>query len=200
MRRTRGAAERGRAATDRGEREQAPLHVRIEQMLTGRTRVILPGAQALLGFQLVIVLSDTFETLPASSRLVHGLALLAIALTVVLLITPAALHRIVWAGEECEDVLRIGSHITILALLPLACGMAADAYVVFARITGMTIGSAIAAGSCCWCCLVFGTFGLLSTGSRINGDSAITKVGTGALSAMATSGWPRRDSFACMRD
>jgi hypothetical protein len=66
-------------------------------------------------------------------------------LTVVLLITPAALHRIVWAGEDSEEVLRIGSYITILALLPLACGMAADAYVVFARITGMTMGAAVAA-------------------------------------------------------
>jgi hypothetical protein len=145
MRRTQGASERDRAAADRGRSEQAPLHARIEQMLT-EGRVILPGAQALLGFQLVIVLSDTYEKLPASSRLVHGFALLAIALTVALLVTPAALHRIVWAGEESEAFLRIGSGVTILALLPLACGMAADAYVVFARMTGMTTGAAIVAG------------------------------------------------------
>jgi hypothetical protein len=145
MRRTQGANERGRAAGDRDRRERAPLHARIEQMLT-EGRVILPGAQALLGFQLVIVLSDSFEKLPDSSRLVHGFALLATALTVVLLITPAALHRIVWAGEESEEVLRIGSRITILALFPLACGMAADAYVVFARFTGTMIGAVVAAG------------------------------------------------------
>ena len=145
MRRTQGAAERSKAIADQGRREQAPLHARIEQLLT-EGRVILPGAQALLGFQLVIVLSDAFVKLPASSRLVHGFALLAIALTVVLLITPAALHRIVWAGEESDEFLRIGSCITILALLPLACGMTADAYVVFARITGTTMQAAIAAG------------------------------------------------------
>jgi hypothetical protein len=144
MRRTQGAAERAKAAA-RGRHEDAPLHARIEQMLT-EARVILPGAQALLGFQLVIVLTTTFEKLPANSRLIHGLALLAIALTVVLLITPAALHRIVWAGEENEAVLRTGGRITIFALLPLAFGMAGDAYVVLARITGMTTGAAIAAG------------------------------------------------------
>lgn len=121
MRRTQGASERDSAAADGDRREQAPLYGRIEQMLT-KARVILPGAQALLGFQLVIVLSDSFEKLPACSRLVHGLALLATALTVVLLITPAALHRIVWAGEESEEVLRIGGYITFFALLPLACG------------------------------------------------------------------------------
>ena len=43
-------------------------------------------------------------------------------------------------------MLRTGSRITILALLPLALGMAGDAYVVLARITGATIGAAIAAG------------------------------------------------------
>jgi Family of unknown function (DUF6328) len=146
MRRTQGAAERAKAAAERGRREEAPLHARIEQMLT-EARVILPGAQALLGFQLVIVLSSAFEKLPASSRLIHGLALLAIALTVVLLVTPPALHRIVWAGEESEALLRTGSRITILALLPLALGMAGDAYVVLARMTGMTTGAAIAAAT-----------------------------------------------------
>lgn len=144
MRRTQGAAERDMART-RGPHGDAPLHARIEQTLT-EARVILPGAQALLGFQLVIVLSSTFEKLPASSRLVHGLALLAIALTVVLLITPAALHRIVWSGEESEAVLRIGGRITTLSLLPLALGIAGDAYVVWTQMTGMTLGAAIAGG------------------------------------------------------
>ncbi len=156
MRRTRGAAERSKAAADRRRREGAPLHARIEQMLT-EGRVILPGAQALLGFQLVIVLSDSFKELPESSQLIHGLALLAIALTVVLLITPAALHRIVWAGEESEEFLSIGSRITIGALLPLACGMAADAFVVWARITGAVMGAAIAAVLVLLVLLGFGT-------------------------------------------
>ena len=144
MRRTQGAREREKAAVDRDKSEHAPLHARIDQMLT-EARVILPGAQALFGFQLVIVLSSTFEKLPAEFRLIHGIALLAVALAVVLLITPAALHRIVWAGEDCETLLRTGGHITILALLPLALGMAGDAYVVLARITGRTSGAAIAA-------------------------------------------------------
>jgi hypothetical protein len=86
------------------------------------TRTLILGAQILLGFQLVIVRSSTFEKLPASSRFVRGFALLAIAVTVVLLVTPPALHRIVWAGEESEAVLGTGSRITILALLPLSLG------------------------------------------------------------------------------
>ena len=144
MRRTQGATELGMAATRQEDRETAPLHARIEQMLT-EARVILPGAQALLGFQLVIVLSSAFERLPADARILHGAALMAVALAVVLLITPAALHRIVWAGEESPAVLRIGGRITVLALLPLAVGMARDAYVVLLSTTGMTAATAVAA-------------------------------------------------------
>jgi hypothetical protein len=144
MRRTQGAAKRGKALSTQGQRENTPLPARIEQMLT-EARVILPGAQALLGFQLVIVLSSTFEKLPDMSCLMHGLALLCVALSVTLLMTPAALHRIVWSGEDSEMLVTTGGHLTILALLPLALGMSGDAYVVLARITGNPVEAAAAA-------------------------------------------------------
>jgi hypothetical protein len=145
MRRTQGTTERGKALSERHQREPTPLHGRIDQMLT-EARVILPGAQALLGFQLVIVLTNTFEKLPSASRSVHGFSLLAVALAVVLLITPAALHRIVWAGEESEALLAIGGRLTAIALLPLAFGMTGDAYVVLDRIIGVPGVAALAAG------------------------------------------------------
>src|SRR6516162_9022923 len=43
-------------------------HAKTEQMLT-EARVILPGAQALFGFQLAIVLTRSFEQLPRASRI-----------------------------------------------------------------------------------------------------------------------------------
>jgi hypothetical protein len=145
MKQRTGAAERRKAEAERDAREAAPLHARIEQMLT-EARVILPGAQALLGFQLVIVLTSAFEKLPGTSRLVHGAALLCVVLTVILLITPAALHRIVWAGEDSEALLRSGGRLILAALVPLALGMTGDVYVVFARIAeSEAFGAAAAA-------------------------------------------------------
>ena len=126
-------------------------------MLT-EARVILPGAQALLGFQLAIVLTDTFEKLPSLSQLLHAAALLFVALSVALLITPAALHRIVWAGEDTEAVLRIGGQITILALLPLAMGMAADSFVVLSRVLG-SMGPAAVTAPLVLLCLIGLWFG-----------------------------------------
>jgi hypothetical protein len=144
MKQHEGTAERRKADAERDKRETAPLHARIEQMLT-EARVILPGAQALLGFQLVIVLTSAFERLPEASRLVHGASLLCVTLAVILLVTPAALHRIVWAGEDSEGLLRSGGRLTLMALVPLALGMAGDAYVVFARILESLVLGAVAA-------------------------------------------------------
>ena len=141
MKRYYGAKERRKAEAERETRETAPLHSRIEQMLT-EARVILPGAQALFGFQLAIVLTEAFEKLSSLPRLLHGVALLCVAVSVALLITPAAIHRIVWAGEDSESFLRMGGRITVAALVPLAIGMAADCYVVLSRMFG---GSGIAA-------------------------------------------------------
>jgi hypothetical protein len=144
MKRTQRIAERRETDRERCSHERAPLHIRIEQMLT-EARVILPGAQALLGFQLAIVLTNTFDRLPDLSRLLHGLALLCVSFSIILLITPASLHRIAWGGDDSEAFARIGGRITVAALLPLALGMAGDVHVVITRIFGLAeIGGAAA--------------------------------------------------------
>src|SRR6267154_3748940 len=55
-------------------RLEPPLAARIEQMLT-EARVIIPGAQALLGFQHTIILTKTFSEIPGTSKLIHVMAL-----------------------------------------------------------------------------------------------------------------------------
>jgi hypothetical protein len=47
--------------------------------------MILPGAQALLGFQLLVVLTQAFEKLPTHSKVMHAVALGLVALCTVLL-------------------------------------------------------------------------------------------------------------------
>src|SRR5207253_1800016 len=79
--------------------EHTPLPAKIDEMLT-EARLVLPGAQALLGFQLAVTLTRAFDELPFSSRLVHAAALVLVALAVILLMAPAAFHRIAFAGED----------------------------------------------------------------------------------------------------
>ena len=122
------------------DRSNTPLHAKIEQMLT-EARVVLPGAQALFGFQLAIVLTQSFEQLPTASMIMHATSLFLVAFAVVLLMAPAAYHRIVYAGEDSEDMHRVGSVLVTAATVPLALGLAGDVYVVVTRIMGSpTVG------------------------------------------------------------
>jgi hypothetical protein len=114
------------------EEKPTPLPTKIEQMLT-EARVIIPGAQALLGFQLTVTLTRAFEQLPASSRLIHVAALCAVAFAVILLMTPAALHRISFGGEDTEPFFEMGSWFVVAAPIPLAIGIAGDLYVASAK-------------------------------------------------------------------
>jgi hypothetical protein len=113
--------------------EHTPLSTKIEEMLT-EARVVLPGAQALLGFQLAVTLTRAFEALPFASKLVHAAALMLLALAVILLIAPAAFHRIAFGGEDSEDFHRIGSRFIVAATVPLAGGIAGDVYVAVGKI------------------------------------------------------------------
>jgi hypothetical protein len=127
----------------------ASLHHRIDFALT-EARVMLPGAQALFGFQLLVPLMKAFETLPTAARVVHFAALSCIALTIVLLISPAAIHRIAFAGADDERFLRMSSAIVTVALVPLALGVAGELYVATARLLPDSSASLwIAAGAVC---------------------------------------------------
>jgi hypothetical protein len=114
--------------------EKTDLATRINQMLT-EARVILPGAQAMLGFQFIVMLTPAFDRLDDATKLVHIAALILGLSTVILLMAPAAIHRIAFAGDSVEQMLRIGSMLISLALLPLSVAMSADIYVAVGHVT-----------------------------------------------------------------
>lgn len=109
------------SAKQEDEIERTPLHDKIDQMLT-EARVILPGAQALLGFQLSIILTKVFKGLPAATKAMHGVSLCMLAATVILLMMPASYHRLVFAGDDSPDFRRAASIMVTAATLPLALG------------------------------------------------------------------------------
>jgi Family of unknown function (DUF6328) len=140
-----GEWERAMTSDQTAERSTTPLHAKIEQMLT-EARVVLPGAQALFGFQLAIVLTQSFDQLPSASRITHAASLFLVALAVVLLMAPAAYHRIVYAGEESQGMYRVGSALVMAATVPLAIGLAGDVYVVFTKIAASPTAGVVAGG------------------------------------------------------
>lgn len=111
---------------------ETPIDIRVEHMLT-EARVLLPGAQALFGFQLAILLTDAFEQLSYFAKAIHVLALSSVALAMILLMTPASLHRISFRGHNTETFHQVGSCLVVAASVPLACGIVGDLYVATTR-------------------------------------------------------------------
>ena len=114
--------------------EKTPAAVKIDYALT-EARVVLPGAQALLGFQLAIILTTGFAELPSVEKALHGIALGCVALATVLLITPAAYHRIVYGGADVPEFYHVASRFLLAATVFLALGLAADIQVVTSKIS-----------------------------------------------------------------
>ncbi len=141
------AAEKRREEEEMAEgkgQEKTKLTDKIKHVLT-ECRVVLPGSQALLGFQFISVLTESFDRLPTLSKYVHLAALGLNALAIVLLMTPAAYHRLVEQGEETEHFHRFASKMLVAALVPLALGLAGDVYVVVQKVSDSQLLSVVAA-------------------------------------------------------
>jgi hypothetical protein len=133
---------------DEGESGQGTkVKTKIEHVLT-EIRVVLPGAQALLGFGFMTFLMESFEKLPASSRYLHLASLSLIALAVVLMMTPAAYHRLVERGEATERFHRFASRMLLASMVALALGISGDFFVVARKVTQSAgLAAALAAAS-----------------------------------------------------
>jgi hypothetical protein len=132
---------------DEEDRGKTPLHTRIDQMLV-EARLILPGAQAMLGFQFAVMLTKTFDRLPQDAKLVHVAALALVAAAVILLMTPAAIHRLTFRGQDDERFHRIGSRFLIAAAAPLGLGISLDMFVVLVRVPASPPFCSRSYGSC----------------------------------------------------
>lgn len=126
--------------------EPTPLWVKIDHVLT-EARMVLPGAQALLGFQFLVFFTDSFQTLPDVSKKLHLSSLLLVCFSIVLLMTPAAFHRLVEHGEDTERFYSIANRLILGAMAPIALATAIDFYIVAAKVTRNDLFSILASSA-----------------------------------------------------
>ena len=93
-------------------------------------RVILPGVQALFGFQTIAVFNDRFAELPSFAVTCHLVGLGMVILAVALVMTPAIYYRVVGPAYVTERMVKRSSRLLRSALWPLAGGLALDMFTV----------------------------------------------------------------------
>jgi hypothetical protein len=98
------------------------------------TRMLLPGLQALFGFQLIAVFNEGFSKLSGEDRFVYLLSLICSLVSMTLLMTPAAFDRQYHSHHATEAFVRLSSRLVAIALCPLMAALALDTYLVVKHI------------------------------------------------------------------
>jgi hypothetical protein len=94
-------------------------------------RMVLPGIQALFGFQLIAVFNDSFEEkLSRVEQLLHLAAIVLVTVAIALVMAPAALHRRSQPREVSARFIDLSSGLLVAGMFPLALGLALDVYLI----------------------------------------------------------------------
>jgi hypothetical protein len=111
--------------------------------LLDECRMVLPGIQALFGFQLVAVVEPPFFKLFSSAeRQAHLIALMMTAIAIALVLAPAAYHRQVHPMEVSHRHLRVSTWLLTMGMIPLMLAIIIDLYLVAHAITDNTAAAA----------------------------------------------------------
>jgi len=112
-------------------RTSEPKGLRDDARITlDEARMILPGMQALFGFQLIAVFSDGFGRLADTEQFAHLGSLLLVTISIALIMTPAAYDRIVDEPTISRGFVKLASRVITAAMVPLMLGIAIEIYVV----------------------------------------------------------------------
>src|SRR5262245_7446990 len=100
-------------------------------------RMVLPGLQALFGFQLIVVFNRSFFLkLTFVEQCMHLFALACVAIAAGLVMTPAALHRQSGSMHASEDFLRVAGRLLLAAMVPLMLGIGIDFFLIAHMVLG----------------------------------------------------------------
>jgi hypothetical protein len=136
----------GKPSSGVGAKEPIKLDAAAAHLLE-ECRMVLPGIQALFGFQLIAVFNEGFsQKLPEGGQVLHYAAVVLVALAIALVMTPAALHRQTSQREVSERFIWISSGLVLGSMFPLAIGLCLEVYLVgVVVLKGHAIGAAAAA-------------------------------------------------------
>ena len=112
------------------EREQLPLTKAAEYLLE-ECRMVLPGIQALFGFQLISVFNQRFaEKLSIGEQRLHLIAIILVVVAIAFIMTPAAFHRETGGREVTETFLKLSTRLVVVSMIALSFGLSIDFYLV----------------------------------------------------------------------
>jgi Family of unknown function (DUF6328) len=101
------------------------------EFLMDECRMVLPGIQTLLGFQLIVVFSPGFDQkLGDVEQRLHLGAIMLVAVAVAIIMAPAAYSRQIGPQLVTRSFVRISTRLLLLSMPPLGIGICLDCYLI----------------------------------------------------------------------
>lgn len=137
----RTASQRAKDTPEREDPKREDLE-KIAQAAIEESRMVLPGIQALFGFQLIAGFNQRFQELPGAEQSLHFISLILVTLAIAIIMTPAAYHRIVEQWTVTPFFVQLISRLIAVAMVPLMVALCLDVYVIGAIVlsAGWTSG------------------------------------------------------------
>ncbi|HEX3927903.1 MAG TPA: DUF6328 family protein [Gemmatimonadales bacterium] len=118
------------ARADTREHEAKLTLKEAAEYLLEECRMVLPGIQALFGFQLVAVFDSAFsQDLSLSRQRLHLVAVGLVACAVAMIMAPAAFHRQTGADRVTSTFVRVSTRLLLWSMAPLAAAICLDFYI-----------------------------------------------------------------------
>ena len=131
--------------------------------------MVLPGVQALFGFQLIAVFNAGFtDKLTRLEQMSHLAAILCVVVSIALLMAPAAIHRRREPYSVSTAFISLSSMLLRAGMAPLAAATVIDVYLV-ARVLTQSIPAGAVAAVVCLSVFV-GLWGLLPVRANLPSD------------------------------
>jgi hypothetical protein len=100
------------------------VHTALEE-----ARMVLPGVQTLLGFQLIALFAERFPELDDLERHLHLAAMVLSGIAMALVMAPAAYHRIAERHQVSHRFVKLTSELLASGMAVLAVGISIEFYV-----------------------------------------------------------------------
>jgi hypothetical protein len=121
--------------------QELPLPKAMDNLIE-ECRMLLPGIQALFGFQLIAVFNSTFaEKLSSFEQELHLLAIGLVGVAIGLILTPAAYHRQMEHVSITRRFIDVSTRLMLWSMASLALSICLDLYLVSRLILQDILGS-----------------------------------------------------------
>ena len=136
---------------DRPTEEELPLS-KAAQLLLEECRMVLPGIQALFGFQLIAVFHPRFtEVLNSAEQKLHLLAIGLVGIAIALIMSPAAYHRQNCPQKITARFMDVSTRLVLWSMPALALSLSLEIYLISRIIVGVAWAVVLAAAQLAIC-------------------------------------------------